>query len=151
MHLVGLPTLDHIMAGRFTQPERVRAKYGINQLVPLAIYCIHPVGGHPVAEWPEFKSIHQVIHICSNGDAGSDDNGIHVPRADFHGLLNIADVFVGNSSAAVKEAPMFGCKVIEMGDRQKGRYRGNYYFGGAGAKIAEVLATAQLTTTKRLP
>ena len=33
--------------------------------------------------------------------------------------------FVGNSSAGIKETPVFGCPVVNIGSRQQGRLRGS--------------------------
>jgi UDP-N-acetylglucosamine 2-epimerase (non-hydrolysing)/GDP/UDP-N,N'-diacetylbacillosamine 2-epimerase (hydrolysing) len=49
-------------------------------------------------------------------------------RYRFHGLLNLMGtvargVFVGNSSAGIKETPAFGCPVVNVGSRQRGRLR----------------------------
>jgi UDP-hydrolysing UDP-N-acetyl-D-glucosamine 2-epimerase len=50
-------------------------------------------------------------------------------RYRFHGLLNVIGrhgrgAFVGNSSAGIKETPVFGCPVVNIGSRQQGRLRG---------------------------
>ena len=49
-------------------------------------------------------------------------------RFDYHGLLNICGrvgrgVCVGNSSSGIKETAIFGCPVVNIGNRQKGRLR----------------------------
>lgn len=36
-------------------------------------------------------------------------------------LLNIVDLVVGNSSSGISEAPLFATKIINLGERQKGR------------------------------
>ena len=51
-------------------------------------------------------------------------------RRRFHGVLNIVGrvsggAFVGNSSAGIKETAIFGCPVVNVGSRQKGRLRAN--------------------------
>ena len=51
-------------------------------------------------------------------------------RYRFHGLLNVIGrhgrgAFVGNSSAGIKETPVFGCPVVNIGSRQRGRLRGS--------------------------
>ncbi len=50
-------------------------------------------------------------------------------RYRFHGLLNLigrngCGAFLGNSSAGIKETPVFGCPVVNIGTRQRGRLRG---------------------------
>jgi UDP-hydrolysing UDP-N-acetyl-D-glucosamine 2-epimerase len=49
-------------------------------------------------------------------------------RSRFHGLLNVIGrqgrgVFVGNSSAGIKETPAFGSPCVNIGSRQQGRLR----------------------------
>jgi UDP-hydrolysing UDP-N-acetyl-D-glucosamine 2-epimerase len=49
-------------------------------------------------------------------------------RSRFHGLLNVIGrggrgAFAGNSSAGIKETPVFGCPVVNIGSRQQGRLR----------------------------
>jgi UDP-N-acetylglucosamine 2-epimerase (non-hydrolysing)/GDP/UDP-N,N'-diacetylbacillosamine 2-epimerase (hydrolysing) len=51
-------------------------------------------------------------------------------RRLFHGVLNMIGrlgrgAFVGNSSAGIKETPVFGCPVVNVGSRQQGRLRSN--------------------------
>lgn len=51
-------------------------------------------------------------------------------RHRFHGLLNVIGrvgrgVFAGNSSAGIKETPVFGCPTVNIGTRQQGRLRAN--------------------------
>ena len=49
-------------------------------------------------------------------------------RYNYHGVLNLCGrvgkgVCVGNSSSAIKETPVFGCPVVNVGSRQRGRLR----------------------------
>ncbi len=49
-------------------------------------------------------------------------------RWRFHGVLNVIGrlgrgAFVGNSSAGIKETPVFGCPAVNVGSRQQGRLR----------------------------
>jgi UDP-N-acetylglucosamine 2-epimerase len=51
-------------------------------------------------------------------------------RHRFHGVLNLIGrvgrgAFVGNSSAGIKETPVFGCPAVNIGSRQQGRLRGD--------------------------
>tara|TARA_B100000029_G_scaffold473704_1_gene515338 strand:+ start:58 stop:540 length:483 start_codon:yes stop_codon:yes gene_type:complete len=47
----------------------------------------------------------------------------NIPAADFIGLEKLAACIVGNSSAALIEAPYFGLPSVNIGERQKGRER----------------------------
>ncbi|MEQ1575245.1 MAG: UDP-N-acetylglucosamine 2-epimerase [Vicinamibacterales bacterium] len=99
---------------------------------------------------------------------------------DFLRLLCGATAIVGNSSVAIRECSYLGVPAVNVGSRQQGRERGKnvidvghdrreiaqairahmergkaprdllYGDGKAGARIAEVLATAPLTVEKRL-
>ena len=49
-------------------------------------------------------------------------------RYNYHGVLNLCGltgrgVCVGNSSSGIKETPVFGCPVVNIGSRQQGRLR----------------------------
>jgi UDP-hydrolysing UDP-N-acetyl-D-glucosamine 2-epimerase len=98
---------------------------------------------------------------------------------EFLRLINRAAVLVGNSSVGVREAGILGVPVVNIGTRQSGRERSTnvldcgyssqsigyairsqlehgrfapdhlYGDGKAGARIAEILATAQLTSDKQ--
>ncbi|MEQ1757963.1 MAG: UDP-N-acetylglucosamine 2-epimerase [Vicinamibacterales bacterium] len=99
---------------------------------------------------------------------------------DFLRLLYSATAIVGNSSVAIRECSYLGVPAVNIGSRQQGRERGKnvidvphdrraigeaiaahrrsprpvrdllYGDGKAGARIAEVLASAELTVEKRL-
>jgi UDP-hydrolysing UDP-N-acetyl-D-glucosamine 2-epimerase len=80
-----------------------------------------------------------LLFTYANADAGGRvinqmiDNFVkHEPNAHvfpnlgqrrYLGLLNIADVMVGNSSSGIIEAPSFKLPVVNIGDRQRGRVR----------------------------
>lgn len=60
--------------------------------------------------------------------------GIHIVKSlgrhRFHGLLNLIGrvgrgAMAGNSSAGIKETPVFGCPAVNIGSRQQGRLRGD--------------------------
>ena len=104
----------------------------------------------------------------------------NMPPEDFLRLLIDAKVIVGNSSAGIREASFLGVPAVDIGDRQLGRERGPnvltvphdvvsiraavqrqmnhgpypsstlYGDGRAGERIADVLASADLTIEKRL-
>jgi UDP-hydrolysing UDP-N-acetyl-D-glucosamine 2-epimerase len=104
----------------------------------------------------------------------------NMPPEDFLRLLVGAKVIVGNSSAGIRESSFLGLPAVDIGDRQEGRERAPnalsvgydaaairaavarqiehgpyppstlYGDGRAGERIANVLATAELTIAKRL-
>jgi UDP-hydrolysing UDP-N-acetyl-D-glucosamine 2-epimerase len=48
-----------------------------------------------------------------------------IPRSDYLSLLSRAAALVGNSSSGLVEAPSLGTPFVNVGDRQKGRERGD--------------------------
>jgi UDP-hydrolysing UDP-N-acetyl-D-glucosamine 2-epimerase len=88
---------------------------------------------------------HQIIITYPNNDAGgrriieeienlNGEANIQIwqslGRNKFHGVLNVIGrvgrgAFVGNSSAIIKETPVFGCPAVNIGSRQQGRLRAN--------------------------
>ena len=88
---------------------------------------------------------HQIVVTYPNNDAGGrrmiaeierlrDAPGFVVAkslgRRRFLGLLDVIGhhahgAFAGNSSAGIKETPAFGCPVVNIGPRQRGRLRGD--------------------------
>lgn len=87
--------------------------------------------------WPE----HTVIWAGVNADPGSSEIRVRLqhhcatnPRHHFveglgyecfHGLLQCADVLVGNSSSGLLEAASYGLPVVNVGVRQTGRLSGD--------------------------
>lgn len=143
---VGAPGLDAIRDGQFTEPETVRDRYDIDPDRPLVLAVQHPVTTNPEAAGDQMRATlealaavdTQDVLVYPNADAGGqrmidaieafeapDDFATFrsIPRADFLGLLNVADAMVGNSSSAVIEAPSFDLPVVDVGPRQAGRER----------------------------
>ena len=145
--VVGLPTLDSAVAGDMTPPAELRERYGLTGL-PLYLVCYHPVRG--LTPWlagevgaivealtPSVaKDRGHLIALAPNGEPGSatilsayNAAGwpVHpsLPRRDYAALLayvgRCGGAVVGNSSAGIKEAPWHGARVINVGNRQRGR------------------------------
>ena len=104
----------------------------------------------------------------------------NIDGADFLRLLNNSICIIGNSSVAIREASYLGVPAVNIGTRQNGRLRGNnvtdvdydrkdiiqairkitegnqvssssiYGNGNAGKNVAEILATVNLTTDKKI-
>jgi UDP-hydrolysing UDP-N-acetyl-D-glucosamine 2-epimerase len=105
----------------------------------------------------------------------------NLPPEQFIRLITLSRCIVGNSSVAIRECSFLGVPAINIGNRQMGRDRGRnvvdvqhsqaaivaaiehqiahgkypsdplYGDGTAGQKMADILATAELTIEKRLP
>lgn len=141
---IGSPDVDVMLSSRLPSLATVKAKYGI----PFGKYLLlmyHPV----TTELPllrehvasVFEAIRasgmNVVVIYPNNDAGAEVilEKIEEVRGDrrfrvipsmrfeyFLTLLKNATAIVGNSSAGVREAPVYGVATINVGTRQLNRY-----------------------------
>lgn len=104
----------------------------------------------------------------------------NLPTNDYIRLMNTTAVLVGNSSSAIREGSFIGTPAVNIGSRQEGRDRGAnvidvgydsgdiadamrtqighgkyehepiYGAGDAGTKIADILATREISIAKRM-
>jgi UDP-hydrolysing UDP-N-acetyl-D-glucosamine 2-epimerase len=138
VHVVGSPGLDGILEDAASQ-HRQNGRFGLMVLHPTSpdqameerrtrtllracnaaglrnLHIVLPNND------PGASGIIRALKRHANGDCIVHDNLV---RPHFLGLLRDADVLVGNSSAGIIEAASFGTPVIDVGDRQKGRLRG---------------------------
>lgn len=154
VHNVGFPALDLIKAGNYAKPEEIYQRFNLNPELPVFIFTQHSVATEfeqatdqiipalaaleeAVQEWNC-----QTILTYPNDDAGgrrivaeldkvaSKQNPLlqvhrNLGRFYFHGVLNVATAYIGNSSSGIKETPAFHCPTINIGSRQQGRLRAN--------------------------
>jgi len=144
--VVGAPGLDGIFKD-LLPPQKIEEKYSIDLSKPLILLVQHPVvtemdeASNQIKETLEaivdLKC--QTIVIYPNADAGGRQMIETIekykerypfikvykslPRRDYLSLMNVATVMVGNSSSGIIEAPSFGLPVVNIGTRQKGRFR----------------------------
>jgi UDP-hydrolysing UDP-N-acetyl-D-glucosamine 2-epimerase len=90
------------------------------------------VGANPDAGGKQIND-----YLCSLGDPFVMQTGMGSEW--YWDTLATCHALVGNSSSGVIEAPALGVPFIEVGDRQKGRYRGSYGDGHATERIVDVL------------
>lgn len=146
VHNVGSPVLDLIYQGRFTPPEVVLREFSLDQEEPILLLLQHSVtwqveeAGMQIRQTMEAIEHlgYQVIAIYPCSDPGYESilrvlleyqdrpyfqlfKNIEFP--DFWGLMNVASVFIGNSSAGVMETAAFKLPFVNIGIRQKGRLR----------------------------
>lgn len=144
--VVGAPGLDDILEKDFTPPEIVMQKYGLDLSKPVLIAIQHPVteevsiAAKQMRETMEaVKNLSfQSIIVYPNADAGGrsmikvieryrkyTDLRIYsnIARQDYIGLMNIANVLIGNSSGGIIEAASFHLPAVNIGTRQQGRER----------------------------
>ena len=139
----GSPDIDIMLSSSLPDLNDVKEKYNIcyNKY---AIFSYHPVTTSNNLEYEITqvikalkKSDKNYIVIYPNNDKGSeiickaldsldDDRRFicykSIPFEDFITLLKNAEFIIGNSSAGVREACVYGVPAIDIGKRQNGRY-----------------------------
>ncbi|MEZ3115653.1 UDP-N-acetylglucosamine 2-epimerase [Halobaculum sp. MBLA0147] len=141
---VGAPGLDAILADEYESGETVRSKHGLNDDAPLIVVVQHPVTTQSERAADQMRATLKavcdrdasVVVIYPNSDSGSagmiealdsfqDEvrDFKSLPRGEYLGLLDAADVLVGNSSSGIIEAPSLDLPVVDVGPRQDGRQR----------------------------
>lgn len=166
IHLVGAPGLDGIRRLAAAPDEyRMHVDVAPRRFVLL---LLHPHSGAAEVERERAARVLRDVHAAHDGaivllspnndpgaegirsawrDAGDDPRLIraaHLDRGIFLGLLRDAVVLVGNSSAGILEAGALGARVIDVGDRQRGRPRGGNvaHVAGPGAALRQALTAA---------
>lgn len=140
IHVIGSPDIDIMLSSDLPGIEEVAKKYDI-PWDDYAICLYHPVTTEPV-DLSLFDVLEEgrcnVVVIYPNNDPGA--NRI-IQRIDalqgnwfkvlpsmrfeyFLTLLKHARFIIGNSSAGIREAPVYGVPTIDIGTRQAGRFKG---------------------------
>ena len=158
IHVSGSPAIDLILAnprkravGRAIvlayHPETMSNTSPLEQIRHAAAIALEnlPKGG-------------KVVYVGANPDAGGEQMNLYLgargepfvvrtgmDSEEYWDALSTCHALVGNSSSGVIECPVLGVPFIEIGDRQKGRWRGSYGDGHACERIASVL-TQQLSS-----
>ncbi|MGE4294006.1 MAG: UDP-N-acetylglucosamine 2-epimerase [Desulfovibrio sp.] len=146
VHNVGSPVLDLVRKRRFTSRKEVCEKYGVDPGKPLAVLVQHPVtwqvesAGEQIQETlralESLKIQTVAVYPCSDPGYSAIVDALESVRdkpwfrlhsnidfQDFWGLMDVAGVFVGNSSAGILETPSFKLPTVNIGIRQEGRLR----------------------------
>jgi len=141
---VGCPYIDIINSVQKKSKEDLSKEYGFSNIRKLIIFTQHPVTTEYGSSLEQIKITLkalglfkdcQVVAFASNTDAGgreiikavkSEKNFVQISNmksSDFLSLMSCADLMIGNSSAAIREAPSFHLPAINIGTRQQGRLR----------------------------
>lgn len=145
VHIVGAPGLDNLQRDDLPTREELERDLGLPLSAPVVIVTYHPttLGGDPADEittfvdalgsvdatyvvtLPNADSGHAIVARALKEFAGKGRRAAFEALGErrFWGLLRVADAVVGNSSAAMIEAPALGVPTVNVGDRQKGRIR----------------------------
>lgn len=145
---VGSPSLDTIRNIKYYSKKELAKKYDLDPKKPLIIVLQHPITTEVdnvisqikitlnAVKYINNKYNTQAIAIYSNNDAGGkrivdyiNKTQIkyfpHISYEDFLRLMKVAHVLVGNSSAAIHEAPSLKLPAVNIGTREQMRERGN--------------------------
>tara|TARA_B100001093_G_scaffold508968_1_gene572130 strand:- start:1201 stop:2358 length:1158 start_codon:yes stop_codon:yes gene_type:complete len=141
---VGCPYIDIINSIKFKSKNDISKQYGLDKNKDFIIFTQHAVTTEFGSSLEQIKisiealrefTDYLVIAFYSNTDMGGQEiiseinkekNFVVIPNmdsADFLSLMNCAAVMVGNSSAAIREAPSFNLPAVNIGTRQNGRLR----------------------------
>ena len=146
VHNVGSPALDLIRKKKFTPPDEICEKFKLDKNSPILILLQHSVTwqveeaeyqirqtmeavdelgyqtivAYPCSD-PGYESIIKLLSEYKDRSFFRLYKNIDFP--DFWGLMNIASVFIGNSSAGVMETSSFKVPFVNIGMRQEGRLR----------------------------
>lgn len=146
---VGATEFDDYSKIKFLDKKTIAKKFdlGSNKKWFLVIHHSAPLDNTPFLQQirPLLKTLSQYsniekIIIYPNSDTGSNifikeinkyknDKDFHIFknlfREDYINLLNASDLLIGNSSSGIVESTYFKKPTINIGNRQKGRERGN--------------------------
>jgi len=147
IHVIGSPDLDIMLSPNLPSLDEAKTRYGIT-FDNYFIAIFHPVTtdlAASAAAAEQFVSAlissnQNFIVIHPNNDSGFEDilkqysrfealpNQFRVFKSlrfeHFLTLLKHAQALIGNSSAGIREAPIYGVPSIDIGDRQRGRHEG---------------------------
>jgi UDP-N-acetylglucosamine 2-epimerase (hydrolysing) len=146
VHVIGSPDIDVMLSGGLPSLEEVREHYEIAH-ESYGVVLFHPVTteademGAQADALVEalLKSGERWVVIYPNNDEGTESimaaygrfSGVDRVRMFpsirfeyFLTLLEHARVIVGNSSAGIREAPVYGIPTVDIGTRQTGRSTG---------------------------
>ena len=145
IHVVGSTYADRIVRGLFTPSDEARRAVGLEPTEPFVLVLLHPetylgpeenrrlaesvlegarrAGLRAVATYPSSDPGYGAVLEALRADASLNlrpnlDNDVYL------GLMAGAEAMVGNSSAAIVEAPYLRLPAVNVGRRQRGRDRG---------------------------
>jgi UDP-N-acetylglucosamine 2-epimerase (hydrolysing) len=142
---IGSPDIDIMLSPDLPDLEAVRARYDIT-FDEYAIALYHPVTTEPEKQARRARDFtaalmasgYNFVVISPNNDAGSElileayeqlEGNPRIRRFPsmrfefFLRLMMNARFIIGNSSAGVREAPIYGVRTINVGNRQKDRFQ----------------------------
>jgi len=168
--IIGSPDIDVMLSGNLPTLQEAKERYGID-FSEYGIFIFHPVTTHLDTLETEIRSIvsalirsgRQYIVVYPNNDHGSNiiidelrklekNNHFRIfPSLRFEHfvvLLKNASFIIGNSSAGVREAEVFGVPSINIGNRQNNRTQ-NVNIINVEARTEEIISSIERVSTMR--
>ena len=146
VHVVGAPGLDNLHRSDLASREEIEQFLGLNLRPPVVLVTVHPttLAADPAADARALCAAMDRVDATyvitqPNADPGNGAVLAEIAKAAekprrvavaalgerrYWGLMRFADAMAGNSSSAVIEAPVLGLPAVNIGDRQRGRLRG---------------------------
>jgi UDP-N-acetylglucosamine 2-epimerase (hydrolysing) len=174
IHVIGSPDLDIMMSPTLPTLKKAQARYKIT-FNDYLVAIFHPVttdlaaSKHAAKEFVSalIESGRNFVVIHPNNDTGHEHILQEYERLRtiperfrifeslrfeyFLTLLRNAQALVGNSSAGIREAPIYGVPSVDVGDRQRGRYDGPSIFPCPPTSTAITTAMNSATAAPRVP
>lgn len=146
INVSGAPGVDAITAKEYEPPDKVREALGIDPNRKIILCVQHPVTTQPDQAGEQMQITldaiepldAQTVLIYPNSDAGGKEMietienhpsreemlvFKNLSRSRYLGLMDTADVMVGNSSSGIIEAPSLDLPVVDIGLRERRRQR----------------------------
>jgi UDP-hydrolysing UDP-N-acetyl-D-glucosamine 2-epimerase len=165
VHVVGAPGLDNAFREDLADRDELSRMLGIALAPPVVIVTVHPatlgdVSADSQAVVAAMDAIPGTYIITlPNADPGNEAVRRILGRAAavpgraavealgdraYWGLMRVADAMLGNSSSGLIEAPINRLPVVNVGDRQSGRLRGDNIIDtpAEGWRVTEALRNA---------
>ena len=168
--VIGSPELDLHRRDSGVSIEQVREWYDITS-DDYGICIFHPVTSEIQSIGKQSKDLFQALTysrkyfvvILPNNDPGNSDineviNGLDkekfriIPSMRFHyfsELMKNSSIFIGNSSAGVREAPFLGIPSIDIGTRQTNRAKANSVYKCEASDINTIIDLINQNWNKR--
>lgn len=145
VHVVGAPGLDNVLRTDLADRAELERHLGVRLEPPLVLVTLHPttLGASAADEARAVTDAMRAVDATYVVTLPNADPNNEITRAAllatkgprtvlvealgerrFWGLLRVADAMLGNSSAAVIEAPVVQLPAVNVGARQDGRLRG---------------------------
>lgn len=150
VHVTGAPGLDRLAGAAPVSDDELATMLGVASVErPLGLFTYHPPTAQadaPVGEWAR-EAAEAALAVCGTVVAthpgmdegrdevlavltalAADEPRLHLVPAlgrDYPRVLAASDVVVGNSSSGVIEAATVHVPAVDIGERQRGRLRGD--------------------------